>query len=71
MPRISNEQIDNLTGRQRKAYVDQHPSEGLRFIQTSASEAKYYAGRYADYQKNKIVEAFFGNSLTLLEPPKN
>lgn len=66
MPRISNEQIDNMTGRQKKSYVDQHPSEGLRFTQNSVREAKYFSGKYASYQKEKIVETFFAGSLSQL-----
>lgn len=61
MARKRNEEFDDMTLRQMRAYSDMHPSEGFRMARGCGETKKYCMNNYILYQKDKIVETIIPN----------
>lgn len=64
MTRLSDEQLNDMTLRQLKAYSDTNSPEGLRIAKQCRNTAKYAAKKYRADRDSKILEALgFSHSL--------
>lgn len=63
MARLTDVQIMCINDMQKRAYAETNPAEGLRLMKPSMATAKYCGRKYAEYQKDKLLEVFLGKTI--------